>query len=72
MADANEIRWQVSEYIKGTGWNELFLPLNSATLNDEAEPFDATGANYIRIWCGTTDGTFKTMYFDDMYFCKTK
>lgn len=71
-ADKNELRWNVADYVKGAGWNELWLPLDGATLNREDQPFDATGANYIRIWCGTTDGTYRTMYIDDIYFCTVK
>ena len=70
--DKNEWRWQVTDYITGTGWNEVFVPLAEGTQNDPSLPFDPTAANFIRIWSSTTDGKFNTMYFDDIYFCKVK
>lgn len=68
-ADANELHWEVTDYIKGTGWNEIFIPLSEGLEQSEAAPFDPTCASFIRIFAGTTDGKFNTMYFDDIYFC---
>ncbi len=70
--DKNEIRWNVRKYITGVGWNEVFIPLAEGQENDPELPFDPSGASFIRIFCGTSDGTYKTMYFDDIYFCKVK
>jgi hypothetical protein len=68
-ADDNELHWEVTDYIKGAGWNEIFVPLSKGAENREEKPFDPTAANFIRIFSGTTNGKFSTMYFDDIYFC---
>jgi hypothetical protein len=70
--DKNELHWDVRKYITGTGWNEVFVPLAEGQENNPDLPFDPTGACFIRIFCGVSDGSYKTMYFDDIYFCKMK
>ncbi|MBO5898519.1 MAG: hypothetical protein J6R04_05870 [Clostridia bacterium] len=70
--DKNEYHWNVTDYITGTGWNEVFVPLSGGTENNPGMLFDPTCANFIRVFCGTSDGMYRTMYFDDIYFCKVK
>ena len=70
--DKNELRWNVRKYITGTGWNEVFVPLAEGQENKPDLPFDPTRANFIRVFCATSDGSYQTMYFDDIYFCKMK
>ena len=69
--DHEEIGWLVTTYIKKDGWNELYLPL--ATASKTGGDFDATALNYLRlfiIWDDGGDST--TMYFDDIYFTNVK
>lgn len=68
-ADDNELHWEAVDYIKGAGWNEIFVPLSAGVENREEKPFDPTAVNFIRIFCGTTDGKYHTVYIDDIYFC---
>ena len=68
-ADDNELHWKAVDYIKGAGWNEIFVPLSQGVENRAEKPFDPTAVNFIRIFCGTTDGKYHTVYFDDIYFC---
>ncbi|MBR0443059.1 MAG: hypothetical protein IIX15_01840, partial [Clostridia bacterium] len=71
-ADTNELHWNVADYIIGTGWNEVFVPLSQGIENQADAPFDPTQLKFIRIFVPTTDGKYNTVYIDDIYFCTMK
>ena len=72
--DVEEMCWRVQDYLKQDGWNELWLPLADAIkpTGDQA-PVNMKGVNYLRMYTiQSTAGAAADMYFDDIYFAKTK
>ena len=71
--DSGEMGWDVKNYIKANGWNEIWLPLSYAESKATGGNLDLTGANYLRLFTLRQGDTSKSaMYFDDVYFTKTK
>ncbi|MBO5897852.1 MAG: hypothetical protein J6R04_02455, partial [Clostridia bacterium] len=65
-ADSQEMSWQIKNYIRNEGWNEVWLPICLQT------PYCASGnapdlsrVNFIRIYTNQADGA--VLYFDDIY-----
>ncbi len=46
--DDGELYWNIADYITGSGWNELYLPLKAAHTQGET-PADLTKMNCIRV-----------------------
>lgn len=66
--DKAEISWDPAQFSDlEKGWNEIVLPLNKATKNDE---FNPAKLNFIRLYIFTEDGTYGTYYIDDIYFAR--
>ena len=62
--DKEELGWLVPDYIKYNGWNEIYLPLATASKNGT---FNPKNCNFIRVyvqWAG--GGESPLMYFDDI------
>ena len=65
--DVFEMSWQIKNFIRHEGWNELWLPVCLLTpycSNGNAP--DLTAVNFIRVYTNSADGS--VMYFDDIYF----
>ena len=63
--DVGEINWIPSAHLKKSGWNELWIPLQSGSAQTT---YDASSLNYLRIHT-TAGAATPTMYFDDIYLC---
>ena len=63
--DKNELNWNVSEYIKNDGWNELWLPIHDKL---DKSGLDIGKINYLRIYA-TGATTADTVFVDDVYLC---
>lgn len=46
--DNGELTWLFGDYVLNTGWNEIYLPINTA--GTSGDPFDFTQAQYIRLY----------------------
>ena len=71
--DIGERSWNVGNYVKENGWNEVWLPLTDADTNSTGGHIDMTAVNYLRMYTGANGPRVESdMYFDDIYFAMTK
>jgi hypothetical protein len=72
--DVEEMCWKVQDYIKNDGWNELWLPIaNAIKPTGDQAAVNMKGVNYLRMYTIMNDGSrLADMYFDDIYFAKSK
>ena len=67
--DKNEISWALKDQIRVNGWNELWLPLRSASKTPDGGA-DKTAISYMRLFCHPIEGTndLPIVYLDGCYF----
>ena len=66
--DVAETAWNVTEHLTQNGWNEVWLPIDSAK-----GLADLAAVNYLRLFTIRSGNTATSaMYIDDVYFSMTK
>ena len=65
--DVEENSWNVMQYLKTSGWNEVFLPMDAPNSQTGGE-LDPTRLNYFRFYVPQKKADALAMYIDDIRF----